>query len=226
MKWTLSASKVSDICQLSRLCSDTVLIGITDILPSTSQAGNITTTTTTTTTTGSTSQPVTFSPVLPDRPSQISLPTQSSQSSTHPSQRATVSSPAVSSRGQTSQSREPPSSPFVHTAPSRFTPSPIRSPYARLPVSRSPRNEARRLSPFISDSQVISSTPLDQRPGSPPSPPLSAHGPKPGSTSSEAPASSRLPSGRKSLAFGDALGPSQRSVPNVQSAVTFGFGSR
>ena len=176
-----------------------------DIVPSASQAGNMTTTTTTS---GTTSQPHPFSPALLTQPSQLTLPSQSPIRPYH-------SQPILRS---TSQSRE---APFVHSAPK---PSPTPSPsVARKRLSQSPALIASpakrtRLSPFVpSQDQVVTSTPI-------------LRGTQ---ISTQSDASQYPPSGKdtpikevqRTFGFGEALGLSEKATPDV-SGVTFGFGTR
>ena len=176
-----------------------------DIVPSASQAGNITTTTPTS---GTTSQPYPFSPALPTQPSQLTLPSQTPL-------RPYNSLPLKSA----SQSRE---APFVHSAPK---PSPTPSPsIARKRLSRSPALIASpakrtRLSPFVpSQDQVVTSTPI----------------PRGTQISTQSDASQYPPSGKdtpvkegqRTFGFGEALGLSEKKATPDVSGVTFGFGTR
>jgi hypothetical protein len=129
---------------------------------------------TTTTSGGTTSQslPYTFSPVLPDRPSQISLPSQGISPirpfNSLPNPAQLQSQPNSLSKSLIRRSsREPPPlppSPFVHSAPSRpntNSPSPTIARKRLTGNSMSPIKKRTRLSasPFVPDTQARSSTP-------------------------------------------------------------------
>jgi len=168
-----------------------------DIVPSASQAGNVTTTTTTS---GTTSQPYPFSPALPTPPSQLTLPSQTPL-------RPYNSLPPKST------------SPFVHSA---RKPSPTSSPSdIRKTSSRSPKKRT-RFSPFVPGrDKVTSSTPI-----------LRGTQNSTQSDSSQFPPPSGkeitpIKEGQRICGFGEALGSSEKkAAPDVNSGVTFGFGTR
>lgn len=125
---------------------------------------------TTTTSGGTTSQPTTFSPVLPDRPSQISLPPHSQSplrpfnSLPNPTQSQPSSLPKSLVSRRTSREPIPLPSPFVHSAPTRANGSASPSPtIARKRLqgnSTSPTKKRTRLSasPFVPETQAKSSS--------------------------------------------------------------------
>ena len=125
---------------------------------------------TTTTSGGTTSQPTTFSPVLPDRPSQISLPPHSQSplrpfnSLPNPTQSQPSSLPKSLVSRRTSREPIPLPSPFVHSAPTRAngraSPSPTIARKRLQGNSTSPTKKRTRLSasPFVPETQAKSSS--------------------------------------------------------------------
>jgi hypothetical protein len=190
---------------------------------------------TTTTSGGTTSQPYTFSPALPDRPSQISLPSQGIspirpfnslpnpiQSHSQPS-----SLPRSVMRTSSRERTTIPLSPFVHSAPSRPNTNGSASPSPTIPRksltgnSMSPIKKRTRLSasPFV-ETQARSSTPKSRS-----AIPHSAQVLPTQSDSSQYPPASgssgntESSSGDAGAGTGTALG-----TPGKEARRTFGFG--
>jgi hypothetical protein len=188
---------------------------------------------TTTTSGGTTSQPYTFSPALPDRPSQISLPSQGISPirpfNSLPNPTQPHSQPNSRPKSLVRRSSPLPPSPFVHSAPSRpnsNSPSPTIPRKSLNGNSMSPLKKRTRLSasPFVPETQARSSTPRS-RSTIPHSAQVAPTQTQSDSISSQYPPASGSSGAHTGSSSRDAgAGVSVTTTPGKEARRTFGFG--